>query len=201
MATVIRADRVRGLFVAFCLWLGLGLGGTAQAADWQLADLMQLLAQTRSGQARFVERKYISLLDKPVESSGELSFVAPDRLEMRTLKPKAQSLLLDGNMLTMEQNGRKRTVSLGGYPEIAAFIESVRGTLAGDRPALEKLYRLELSGTPEKWQLILVPMSTRMSGIVSRIAIGGHQAEVDSVAFDQADGDRSEMQITRVAGQ
>ncbi len=176
------------------------LAGTTSglAADWQLADLMQLLAQTKSGQARYVERKYISMLDKPVESSGELSFTAPDRMEMRTLKPRKQSMLLDGNRLTLEQDGRQKTVNLQAYPEVAAFVEGIRGTLAGDRQALERVYRVHLLGTPARWQLMLEPREPAMSRIISRIRISGSQGEVTQVAYDHADGDRSEMQIVPV---
>jgi len=168
----------------------------AHAADWQLADLMQQLGQIRNAQARFVERKYIALLDQPVESSGELSFTAPDRMEMRTLRPKKQSLLLDGNRLTMAQDGRTRTMSLQSYPEVAAFVEGIRGTLAGDRQALERVYQVHLIGNAARWQLLLVPREASMSRIISRIRIGGSQSDVLSVAYDHADGDRSEMQIT-----
>jgi outer membrane lipoprotein-sorting protein len=170
----------------------------ARAADWQLTDLMQQLAQVKNAQARFVERKYIALLDKPVESAGELSFIAPDRMEMRTLRPKKQSLLLHGNRLTMEQDGRSRTVSLDAYPEVAAFVEGIRGTLAGDRQALERVYQVHLIGSATRWQLLLVPREAAMNRIISRIRIGGSQGEVLSVAYDHADGDRSEMQITPV---
>ena len=183
------------LFTACLLIVG---AVSAQAAEWQLADLMQLLAQTRSGQARFLERKYISMLDKPVESSGELSFTAPDRMEMRTLKPRKQSMLLDGNQLTLEQDGRQKIVSLQSYPEVAAFVEGIRGTLAGDRQALEKVYRVQLLGTPALWQLMLVPREPNMVRIISRIRISGSQGEVTQVAYDHADGDRSEMQIVPV---
>lgn len=185
--------RLAALFAALFL---LTLAPAGHTADWQLADLMQVLAQTRSAQARFVERKYIAMLDKPVESSGELLFRAPDHMEMRTLKPKKQSLLLDGDRLTMEQDGRQRTVSLQSYPEVAAFVEGIRGTLAGDRQALERVYKVHLLGTPARWQLVLVPLEPGMSRIISRIRIGGSQGEVTLVAYDHADGDRSEMQIT-----
>ena len=168
----------------------------AQAAEWQLADLMQQLAQVRNAQARFVERKYIALLDKPVESAGELSFTAPDRMEMRTLRPRKQSLLLDGKRLTMEQDGRSRTVSLDAYPEVAAFVEGIRGTLAGDPQALERVYQVHLIGNAARWQLLLVPREAAMSRIISRIRIGGSHGDVFTVTYDHADGDRSEMQIT-----
>lgn len=170
----------------------------SRADDFQLADLMRELATVRSAQARFVERKYIALLDKPVESSGELSFTAPDRMEMRTLLPKKQTLLLEGQQLTLEQEGRQRTVNLQSYPEAAAFIEGIRGTLAGDREALERVYKVHLLGTAAHWQLLLEPRDAQMSRIISRIRIGGSQSDVTRVAYDHADGDRSEMRITPV---
>ena len=174
------------------------LAATSRADDFQLADLMHELATVRSAQARFVERKYIALLDKPVESSGELSFTAPDRMEMRTLLPKKQSLVLEGNRLTLEQDGRQRTVNLQSYPEVAAFIEGIRGTLSGDREALERVYKVHLLGTAARWQLLLEPRDAQMNRIISRIRIGGSQSDVTLVAYDHADGDRSEMRITPV---
>ena len=189
---------LRRYAVALAALVLFAASSAAQAADWQLADLMQLLAQNKSGQARFVERKYISMLDKPLESSGEMSYTAPDRMEMRTLKPKKEALLLDGDRLTLERDGRQRTVSLQSYPEVSAFVEGIRGTLAGNRQALEKVYQVHLLGNAGRWQLMLVPRDPAMSRIISRIRIVGSQADVTQVAYDHADGDRSEMQITPV---
>ena len=171
----------------------------ATATDWQLPQLMQLLTQNKSGKASFVERKYIGIIDKPMESSGELAFSAPDRLEKRTLKPKPESLVLEGDTLTIDQPGKRRlSISLQGNPEVSAFVESIRGTLAGDRSALEKAYTLELTGAPDKWLLVLIPTQARMSDIISRIRIGGSRAQVKTIDFDLADGDRTEMIINHV---
>ncbi|MFZ3128623.1 MAG: LolA-related protein [Rhodoferax sp.] len=174
--------------------------GVAAAGDVKLSELMQLLAQQKSGKASFVEKKYIGIVDKPVESSGELAFIAPSKLEKRTLKPTLESLVLDGDSLTIEQADRRRlTVSLQEHPEVSAFVESIRGTLAGDRTALEKYYTINATGPMEKWQLQLVPTQARMAQVISRIRISGAQASVKTIEFEQADGDRSEMFITGMA--
>jgi len=174
----------------------------ASATDWQVADLMRLLSQNKSGHATFVERKYIGIVDKPVESSGELFFTAPDKLEKRTLKPHAESMLLDGRQLIIERTGKKRmTLDLADYPEASAFIDSIRGTLAGDITTLDKMYHLNLSGNVAKWQLILQPRYSRMSDVIRRIAIQGTKGDVNRIDFDMADGDRSEMIVTKVAVQ
>ena len=96
----------------------------ATAAEWNVAKLMQDLAQQRGGKVFFSEKKYIALLDRPVESSGELVYQPPARLEKRTLKPKVESLVLDGDMLVVERGKQKYTLQLQQYPEIAAIVGS-----------------------------------------------------------------------------
>ena len=78
------------------------LPAISHAAGWDIDQLMRGLAQTRASHARFVETKTIAMLDEPVESSGELFYSAPDRLEKRTLRPRRESMLVDGSALLIE---------------------------------------------------------------------------------------------------
>jgi hypothetical protein len=161
-----------------------------------LDQLMQSLAATRTGHASFVEKKFIAILDKPVESSGELFYTAPDRLEKRTLQPKAESMVLDKDKLIVEQRGKKHVLSLQSYPEIAAFIDSIRGTLAGDRKALERSYKLDMAGTQQNWSLSLLPLADKMKKVVTSIDINGSGNTLETIKIKQADGDSSLMTIT-----
>jgi len=168
-------------------------------AAWDVTQLMQGLAQNKSGRASFVEKKYIALLDKPVESSGELLYTAPDRLEKRTLKPKAESMLIEAGTLTVERGKRRMTLRLQDYPELVAFTESIRGTLAGDVAALRRIYNLDLEGSEERWTLTLRPVETKMLEVVQRIRIGGSRAEVKTIEIEQTDKDKSVMVIAPLA--
>lgn len=174
------------------------LPAIGHAADWNLEQLMQSLAQTRVSQARFVEKKTIALLDKPVESSGELFYSAPDRLEKRTLKPKPEFMVLDQGTLVIERGRQKHRLQLQDYPELAVFIESIRGTLAGDRKALERNYRLALEGTAEHWTLQLWPLDEKMLAVVKRIRITGVRDAMRSFEIFQTDGDSSLMLIEKL---
>ncbi|HEV3019539.1 MAG TPA: outer membrane lipoprotein carrier protein LolA [Burkholderiaceae bacterium] len=170
----------------------------AMADDLQLPDLMRTLSHNQQQEATFVEKRYLSVLDKPLESSGELYFIPPNRLEKRTLKPKPETLIVDGDVLIVDQSNRHRfTVSLQERPDISAFVESIRGTLAGDQSALEKFYSIELSGSADRWRLSLVPLRQEMMRIISRIQIAGSQADLTTIEFDFADGDRSEMLVAK----
>ncbi|VWD48669.1 outer membrane lipoprotein carrier protein LolA [Burkholderia lata] len=174
----------------------------AQAADtvpaWTLDRLMSTLAQHKSGRATFTETKYLSIATQPVESSGELVFVAPDHLEKHTLSPKPEHLVVDGDMLTVERNNRKYTLALARYPELGAFIDSIRATLAGNRFALEQVYQVALAGRGDDWTLTLTPLDSRMLKVVSTITLDGTRDVLRSVAIRQADGDRSVMRLQPV---
>ena len=91
----------------------LGLAtGAARAASGDLDELMRALAQRRHGKVEFVEQHFLALLSRPVESSGELIYDAPDRLEKRTLEPKPESLLLVGDELTIRRGRRIRVLDV-----------------------------------------------------------------------------------------
>ena len=187
---------IQHLLVALALML---VPVISHAAEWDIDQLMRSLAQTHTDHARFVEKKSIAMLDKPVESSGELFYTAPDHLEKRTLKPKPESMTVDAGTLVIERGRQKHRLPLQDYPELAAFIDSIRGTLAGDRKALERNYRLSLDGTAEHWTLQLLPTDEKMLAVVKRIRIAGVRDAVRSVEITQTDGDSSLMLIEKLA--
>ena len=183
------------------LLLGLVLCGftaLAQAAAFDIDQLMTVLASNPGGQAKFVERRHLALLDKPVIATGEMSYTAPDRLEKRTLTPKPETLVLDKDTLSMERDQRKMSMRLGQRPELAAFVESIRSTLSGNRATLERSYQLTLSGDINAWVLTLVPSDARIAKLLQRITLSGVREQVLGIEYLQADGDRTEMTIEPV---
>ncbi|MHB1667005.1 MAG: LolA-related protein [Thiomonas sp.] len=185
----------RRLLLAMVLFAAPWLALPSHAAEWNLDALMQALAQHKSGRASFVETKTMAMLDAPIESSGELRFAAPDFLEMRTLKPKPQTIILLANQLTVELGGRSHQLSLDDHPDIAVLVDSIRATLNGDRKVLQRDYVVSLSGDAAQWTLNLVPVDARARERVRAIRIDGRQGQVRSIAVQQTDGDHSLMTI------
>ena len=158
-------------------------------------ELLQLLAARRHGHVTFTEMQHLAMLERPLESSGELLYDAPDRLEKRTLKPKAQTLILEHGVLTARRGQRTHVMELRDYPQVVPFVESIRATLAGDRAALERLFRVQFDGTLAHWTLLLVPVDTTLAGTVKDIRIEGERDAVRTVEIRQSDGDRSLLSI------
>jgi outer membrane lipoprotein-sorting protein len=164
-------------------------------AAFDVGQLMDDLARHKGGTAKFVEKKYISLLDKPVVSTGEMSFTPPDQLEKRTLTPRVETMRLDKDIISIERDKQKLSIRLSSQPEALAFIDSIRGTLTGNRAALEKNYLLSLAGTTDKWVLTLLPSDQKISALVLRITVSGNKNQIRTIEYLQADGDRSVLSI------
>lgn len=188
------------------LFFALSMGASAHtdsvsvsAAKWDLGQLMQSLAQVKNIQGQFVERKYLSILNAPLEFSGTLFYTAPSHLEKRTLLPKPESMVLDQDRLTLERKNQRRSLVLQDYPVIWAFVEGIRSTLAGDLQTLSRFYRVNLEGSVNQWRLVLVPSEPQMQGVVSEIHISGSKNRVASIEILETGGDRSVMTITEGA--
>lgn len=182
-------------FRAVLLSLLLASVASPALAAFDVGQLMGDLSRHKGGRAKFTEKKYLAVLDKPVVSTGEMTYTPPDRLEKRTLQPKQEVMVLDRDMLTLERDKRRLTINLANQPEAQAFVDSIRGTLSGNRAALEKNYALYLSGTPEKWVLTLLPSDQKIASIVQKITVGGSRDQVRSIEYLQADGDRAVLTI------
>ncbi|HEY0339295.1 MAG TPA: LolA-related protein [Steroidobacteraceae bacterium] len=160
-----------------------------------LDKLMGLLAQRQHGHVTFVEEHFLAVLDRPVESSGELLYDAPDHLEKRTLKPKPETLVLEHGVITAHRGKRTYVLNLSDYPQIVPLIDSIRATLAGDRASLERLFKITLEGPLEHWTLLLLPSDAAVAKSVRQIRIEGSRDAIHSVEIQQADGDRSLLTI------
>ncbi|HEY4068462.1 MAG TPA: outer membrane lipoprotein carrier protein LolA [Burkholderiaceae bacterium] len=169
--------------------------GRAQAA-FDLVALMQLLGTIKSGEATFTETRRVEMLERSLQSSGKLSFESPDSFVRETLKPRRERIAVVGDVVTMSQGSHSRTVTLDSVPEAAVIVEAIRGTLTGNRDAIERNFSATVTGNAAQWTLELVPRMARLRELVVSVRVGGTQALVREVIVAMSDGDRSVMSIT-----
>jgi hypothetical protein len=176
--------------------LAMGAFSTSSAWAFDLAELMGLLAQQKSGEARFTEQRFVRGLEGPLDASGVLSFTAPDRLTRRTLSPRPETMSVEGNTLTLSRSGRTRTLALDSMPELLGMVEALRGTLSGNAQGLQRYFRSTLSGSAGGWTLDLQPVDPRLAAQVRSMRLSGRGGEVLGIDMEFIGGDRSVMIIT-----
>ena len=167
----------------------------AVATPFTLAQLFERLRARPRAKARFVEWRQISELTVPLESAGELEFSAPARLVKRTLRPRAETLMLDGTRLVVEQGGTSRSFQAETLPGVAALVGGLRSLLAGDLAALTADFTLELDGGVEDWILTAQPRSGAAQAMLDRLVVRGG---ADGVAVLEVELSGGDVSVTRI---
>lgn len=168
------------------------------AQPFEVAELMTALARVERSSATFEETRFIAALTSPIVRRGTLRYVRPEFLEMVVQSPALERMEIKGDELTLDSRGSIKRLRVSEFPAIAAWIEGLRATLAGDQQALGRYFRVSVSGRMTAWTLELVPIDGDLARMVSRITIGGMQSQLTRIEVAEHGGDRSLMLITGV---
>jgi outer membrane lipoprotein-sorting protein len=169
-----------------------------EPAGFSLAELMDGMASTSGVMADFHEQKQIALLEKPLESSGKIYFVPPNRLVRFTLKPESSALIIDGEKLRFQQGDREE-FDLSGNPMARIFIDNFIVLFNGDLPKLQELYHTNFDAEGENWTLILEPRKSPLRGLVKEIELRGDRKGIREMVMQNTDGDRTSTTLDLIS--
>jgi hypothetical protein len=186
------------MIAACCLPAFAADDASKTAVAWDLKQLMSELSQIKTAKALTRGAQILKRAQGAARVLRHALYTAPSRLEKITStaeagKPGSRA----GQTHHRTGRGQRRTLTLQDYPEIWAFVESIRATLAGDLETLSRFYQTSLEGDAERWQLALQPNEQKMRAMVSLIKISGHKNWVDSIEIQEADGDHSLMTVVK----
>lgn len=171
------------------------LGVTVSVSAFSTDELMSLLAQVQSSRAQFSETRHSTMLKTPLTTKGWLVYQRPDRLEKHVQSPFVESTTIEGSRITVSREGadRDRVIALPPGGTAQALIESLRATLAGDLPALERHFKVAVSGSRGAWSITLTP---RASLPVVRVDFAGTDRRIQRIEVLESGGDRTVTTIT-----
>jgi outer membrane lipoprotein-sorting protein len=161
-----------------------------------LDALMRQMAAVSERHGAFVETKEMALLNGPLVRRGTLDYARPDRLSMKVDSPYFERVEVTGDQVTLERRTGVTRVALASQPQLAAWIDSLRATLAGDGATLERHFEVRVDGSEADWHLSLLPRDAALRAVIERVDVTGRGAEVTRFAIDEAKGDRTRIVIT-----
>jgi outer membrane lipoprotein-sorting protein len=171
------------------------LAAAESATAFSPAELMQLLAEVQSSRAHFVETRHSTMLKEPLALSGRLVYRRPDRLEKHVQAPFVETITIQGSRVTVSRGAQTdRVITLPAGSTAQALIESLRATLAGDLPALERHFAVAVSGSRSAWSMTLTPRGATLP--VERVEFAGNDNRIRRIEVLESGGDRTVTTIS-----
>jgi hypothetical protein len=173
---------------------------TLRAAPPEAVDagwVLQRLARPAPMRTAFVELRGSRLLKTPLRIEGEYQRPADDVLVRQVRAPYAETSTIRGGQVTIARGTAARSYSLDRAPELAGLQSSFGALLSGDRALLERHFRVESSGTRERWTLRMTPREKAMAARVRELVLHGRGAELRCIETRPVKGD---AQRTLLAG-
>ncbi|SFT02916.1 outer membrane lipoprotein carrier protein LolA [Sphingobacterium wenxiniae] len=127
---------VKLMLLAVCL---LPLAGWAQMKAMSAQEVqafqqaLKQLATVKTLSADFVQYKHLSFMKKPVESSGKLFIVQPDRLSWSYTAPFNYKMVFKDNKIFINDEGKKRSMDLGNSKQFEKISKLVTNSMQGGR--------------------------------------------------------------------
>lgn len=158
----------------------------------------QSLEKARAVRGKFVQRRYLADLARPLESSGKFLFARDAGIEWHTELPfDSQFLMAESGITQRDEGGVTLSIKASDQPALAVVSRVFFALFALDLDALS--HDFELYGEPRGsgWVLGLKPRAGAL-GSVFRQAIVSGGASVERVVLEDGNGDRSEIVLQGV---
>jgi hypothetical protein len=162
----------------------------AFGSDW----ILRALARPAPMRTDFVEVRDSPMLKTPLRLVGE--YRRPDERtlvrEVRAPYRETTTIVSSGGnagqATIARQSKTPKTFSLSRVPELASLQSSFGALLAGDRTGLERTYRLNATGTAQRWTLAMTPKDAALAARVRQIALYGQGAELRCIETQPSKG-------------
>lgn len=194
--------RAGGWFTLLGLLLALvarpSAGAEMIAAPPSLSGLMSALAQSGAVRASFQESRMLAVLVDPIETSGQLYFLPPQRLARVTRWPSPSKVIVDGPLVILEDGLGRRELNLDQSPIGQSLIGGIVVLLGGDFDGLNRLYETVYEAHEESWTLTMVPINSTLRSMIREIRVAGLGQTITQIKTLETNGDVTTTQLTNI---
>lgn len=164
---------------------------SALESNIELPELLKQFARQQQSTVDFNEEKYTSFLKQPIKSSGNLQFIAPDKLNKFIKEPEEISHKITGNELEIKHNKKTHVISLNDHPEFSIILRSIISLLSGNHEALRKDFKISFESKASTWTIILTPHDSYISEYVESIKMFGDKNKLTKIIVTEPNNDHS----------
>ncbi|REA59430.1 outer membrane lipoprotein carrier protein LolA [Dyadobacter luteus] len=186
------------LFLVLSIWVNAHAQTFKPVSDPSkvLAALKKSSESATSVQADFEEEKTMAVLKEPQRSSGVFYYRKNDKMRWEQQKPTKYIILIDGDKLRVQENGKEKNVGQAG--RMAAQIRNLMLGLVNGNFQNSKDFSQTVSESTSAYQISLTPLNKRVKGMYKQIDLvfSKNNLRLKDLTFYQKDGDKSVMKFT-----
>lgn len=193
---MIRSPRM----LACLVLLGAIATSHSQAQSLSQADLARILTPTDELQGQFEQDKYLTILPRPLHSSGQFHYQRQQGLEWIIEQPIASKVMISEHGISQTQGGEVVWQSDANSAQTATVANLLAAIFAGDLATLQATFAITGTQVSETngWDLQLTPKSDVLMSFFSRIDMTGTMTgttHLQGLTLHEPKGDRTEIRL------
>ena len=123
----------------------------------------------------FTEVRTFAISRNPLRQTGELRSSKENGLSLSYESAKPHVIIVDDKGLVDRQpDGHERQVTVADHPEVATLTDLYLNLLRGNADKLFQYADVYFTGTPQSWQMGLVPHDAALAKRVGRVVVSGN---------------------------
>jgi len=140
----------------------------------------------------FTQTRTLAALSRPLKATGSL-VLARDQGVIWALKRPAAITYVMGpkGLMVVSADGRKDRRTAREAPMVAQLGQVFQSLIQGDLKGLETFFTVTGSGTPQRWELVLLPRP-QAAAFLKRVQLNGGRV-MERIRIEEAAGDRMEL--------
>jgi Outer membrane lipoprotein carrier protein LolA-like len=138
----------------------------------------------------FTEEKRMTVLRKPLTSSGQLLFIPTHGLYRHLQQPFVQEMLITPEAIHQRQaSDRTTALALDTLPGAKAFVGAFLALFSGSWDALLTHFEVYFSQDKSQWHLGLKPTNEAMAKMMTCLVLEGTQTHLGALWMQESNGD------------
>lgn len=137
-------------------------------------DLVSLLAELSSRRVvrnRYVQKKTLKVLRRPLISSGTMLYSHENGVYWQVASPVSSELVMTKDKVLQRVDGQETVIKASQHPLAFQFSQLLFSLFSGDRQRLEKVFEFRFVEESGVWQIALVPRSADFRSIISSVVL------------------------------
>ena len=140
----------------------------------------------------FTQTRTLAALSRPLKASGSLVLARDQGVIWALKRPVAITYVMGPKgLMVVSADGRKDHRTAREAPMVAQLGQVFQALIQGDLKGLETYFTVTGSGTPERWELVLLPRP-QAAAFLKRVQLSGGRV-IDRIRLEEASGDRMEL--------